>query len=126
MLKILLVGAGGFVGSICRYVLSGMVYQIVPPRVSLPYGTLLVNVLGCILIGFLSGLTETRQLFNPETRVLVFIGLLGAFTTYSTFGYETFALARDGQYVTAISNISLHLCLGLGAVWLGHSLSKLV
>lgn len=126
MLKILLVGAGGLVGSICRYVLSGMIYQIVSPRVSLPFGTALVNILGCILTGFLTGLTETRQLFNPETRVLIFIGLLGGFTTFSTFGYETFALARDGQYITAFSNIFLHIILGLGAVWFGHSLSKLV
>jgi CrcB protein len=77
------------------------------------------------LFGFLIGLSENRQLFTPETRMLIFVGFLGGFTTFSTFGYEVFSFARDGQIISLLVNILLHLVLGIGAVWLGYSLSKL-
>ena len=83
-------------------------------------------MIGCLLIGFLSGLTEDRQLFNPELRLLVFIGVLGGFTTFSTFGYEIFTFARDGQILSSFTNLFLHIVLGLGAVWLGFSISKMI
>ncbi len=91
-----------------------------------PYGTLAVNIIGCFLIGFLSGLSENKQLFNPETRTLIFIGFLGGFTTFSTFGYEVFNFARDGQILSSISNLVLHFVLGIGGVWFGYSMSKLI
>ena len=119
---VLLVGSGGFVGSVLRY-LAGLLVQHLSGGSAFPYGTLAVNVLGCLLIGFLNGLTEGRQVFSPETRGLIFIGLLGGFTTFSSFGYETIALARDGQVVGAFSNVALQLALGLGAVWVGYRLS---
>jgi CrcB protein len=122
MLKLLIIGAGGFIGSVSRYLISGTVYRIMG-KPYFPYGTLAVNLLGCFLIGLLSGVSETRQLFNPEMRLFLFIGLLGGFTTFSTFGYEVFSFARDGQMLSSLVNILLHVFLGLGMVWVGYSLS---
>ena len=126
MVKILLVGSGGFVGSVLRYFLSGVIYRLLSSKQVLPYGTLAVNVLGCFLIGFLSGLAESRQVLNPELRLLILVGLLGGFTTFSTFGYETFTLARDGQMLAVGANIFFNLVAGIAAVWFGHALSRLV
>ncbi|GMU94136.1 MAG: putative fluoride ion transporter CrcB [Candidatus Hydrogenedentota bacterium] len=123
MLNVLLVGAGGFVGSVGRYLLSGWVQNSVR-QAWLPYGTLAVNVVGCLLIGWISGLAENREVFRPETRVLLLIGVLGGFTTFSTFGYETFHLARDGEWVKAAGNVTAQVVLGFLAVWAGHALSR--
>lgn len=125
MQKILLVGLGGFIGAIFRYALSGFIYRVFE-KPFFPYGTLAVNVLGCLLIGFLGGLSENRQIFNPEIRLLIFIGILGSFTTFSTFGYEIFSFARDGQMLASALNLGLHLILGLSAVWVGYVLSRLI
>jgi len=125
MVKLLLIGAGGFLGSVSRYVLGGFVHRLLATT-SFPYGTLTVNVFGCLLIGFLGGLSETQQVFSPEIRLFLFIGLIGGFTTFSTFGYETLSFVRDGQSLAVLSNIGLHLVLGLGAVWFGNVLSQFV
>jgi CrcB protein len=125
MIKLFLVGAGGFLGSVSRYVFSGLVYRILG-NPYFPYGTLAVNVAGCLLIGFFGGLAESRQLFNPEIRLFVLIGFLGGFTTFSTFGYEVLTFARDGQIIASLSNILLHIILGIGATWLGYVLSELI
>lgn len=123
MLRILLVGAGGFAGSVFRYLLSGLVYRFWGNG-AVPVGTLAVNITGCFLIGLLGGLTETRQFFSPETRVFLLIGLLGGFTTFSTFGYETFHLMRAGQMPAMLLNVILHVILGVGAVWAGYILAR--
>ncbi len=125
MIKILMVGMGGFAGSICRYIISDLSHKIFSEPL-FPYGTLTVNVIGCLLIGLLGGLSETRQIFTPEIRALILVGFLGGFTTFSTFGYEIFTFARDGQFVAALTNLMLHLILGFGSVWLGFSMSKLL
>ena len=91
---------------------------------SLPAGTLTVNILGCLFIGLLGGLSESRNLLSQEARALLLIGVLGGFTTFSTFGYETVQLLRDGQSLAAFSNIGLQVCLGLAAVWIGYSISQ--
>ena len=124
MTKILLIGTGGFVGSIFRYLLSGLTHRVWHGDSTFPYGTLLVNLIGCLLIGFLGGLTESRQLFPPEVRLFMLIGLLGGFTTFSTFGYETFGFVRDGQWLPAVFNVVLHVTFGVGAVWLGSVFSR--
>ncbi len=124
MMKMVFVGLGGFFGSVVRYLMSGWVYRLFG-KPWFPYGTLAVNVLGCLLIGFLSGLAESRQLFSPEARLFVFIGFLGGFTTFSTFGYEVFTFSHDGQIWASLTNILLHLGLGVGAVWMGYVLSRL-
>lgn len=125
MIKLLMVGMGGFAGSICRYIVSGLSQRLFDDPF-FPYGTLTVNVAGCLLIGLLGGLSETRHIFTPEIRALILIGFLGGFTTFSTFGYEIFTIARNGLFVAALTNLILHLVLGFTAVWLGFSLSKLV
>lgn len=124
MIKLLLVGAGGFIGSVLRYGASGLVHRVLTEPL-FPYGTLVVNILGCLFIGFLSGLSETSQVLTPDARLFLLIGLLGGFTTFSTFGYESFSVARDGEFGLMFLNIGLHVVLGLGAVWLGHALSRL-
>ncbi|MBM4297986.1 MAG: fluoride efflux transporter CrcB, partial [Deltaproteobacteria bacterium] len=93
---------------------------------SFPYGTLVVNVVGCWMIGFLFGLTETRSVFGPDARVFIFIGILGGFTTFSSFAYETYSLARDAQFVFAAVNIILQMVLGLAGVWFGNALARLM
>lgn len=123
MTNILLVGLGGSLGAIARYALGGWVHKVLDSP-WFPYGTLVVNVVGCFLIGFLAGLAETRQVFGAEVRLFLFIGLLGGFTTFSTFGYETFSLARDGQFVAAGLNACLQVVSGLAAVWLGHAITR--
>ncbi len=125
MQKLLLIGTGGFFGSVLRYLISGWVSTLMNQPV-FPYGTLAVNTAGCLLIGFLGGLSETRQLFTPEARIFLFIGLLGGFTTFSTFGYETVTLLRSGQLFSTFLNIGLHLALGLAAVIAGIIVSRLV
>ena len=88
MLKLLAIGAGGFVGAILRYLISGLV-QNLSGSIRFPFGTLAVNVIGCLFIGLLVYLVETRSMFGAAARMFVFIGLLGSFTTFSTFGNET-------------------------------------
>lgn len=122
MNKALLVGVGGFVGSILRYWVSGWVQQVTASA-GFPFGTLAVNLLGCLVIGFLSQLADVRGVFTPETRALVFVGVLGGFTTFSTFSNETFNLFRDNEVFSALTNLTLQVVLGLGAVWLGRTLA---
>ena len=122
-MTLLLVGAGGFVGSVMRY-LVGVWVQSVSGNSWIPYGTLTVNVVGCFLIGLIVGLTETRQSLGEGTRTLVVVGLLGGFTTFSAFGYETIAMVREGHVVAAAANVGLQIALGLTAVWIGFSLSQ--
>lgn len=125
MLPILLVGAGGFLGSILRYVLSGWVHRILD-NPWFPYGTLVVNVTGSLAIGFLAGLADSRSLYSSEARLFVFIGLLGGFTTFSSLTIETFSLARSAQLLAAAMNVTLQIFLGLVAVWLGNLLARLM
>ena len=120
--RILLVGVGGFIGSILRYAVSGYVQQWTK-SVDFPYGTLAVNLIGCLAIGFLSQLAETHGVFTAESRAFVFVGVLGGFTTFSSFGNETMNMLRDGESLLALANITAQLVLGLGAVWLGRVLA---
>lgn len=122
MNKIFLVGAGGAIGSMLRYWFSG-VAQEWTQSAGFPFGTLAVNFVGCFVIGFLSQLAESRGVFTDETRALVFVGLLGGFTTFSTFSNDTMNLIRGGENVSAIFNVGAHLLFGLGAVWLGRSMA---
>jgi fluoride exporter len=123
MLNFLLVGAGGFFGAICRYSLGGAVHQLTQVS-TFPLGTLVVNILGCFFIGLGGGLMEVRQLFSPELRLLLLIGFLGGFTTFSTFGFESWALLRDGEFLFAFVNVMVQVLVGLTAVWFGYGLSR--
>jgi CrcB protein len=119
MMKLMAIGAGGAVGSILRYLISGYV-QHLTKSVGFPYGTLAVNVLGCFIIGVLFYLADTYGAFSSEARSFIFIGVLGGLTTFSTFGNETMILVRDAQHGLALANIAANLLLCLGSVWLGR------
>lgn len=119
----LLVGIGGFLGAVSRYAVSGWVHRWLN-NPWFPYGTLTVNILGCFLIGILGGMAESRHLFSPEIRLLTMVGFLGGFTTFSSFGYESLGLLRDGQFAGMLWNLGLHIVLGLFAVWLGLNLTR--
>ena len=119
-----MVGSGGFIGALARYGLSGLVHRQVP-FATFPYGTMAVNLMGCCAIGVIAGLAESRQLFGPEFRTFALIGVLGGFTTFSTFGYETFAMLRDAEYLRVAANVGVHVVLGLTLVWLGYALTTL-
>ncbi|MCK5124956.1 MAG: fluoride efflux transporter CrcB [candidate division Zixibacteria bacterium] len=115
---------GGFVGAIARYGLSGYVHKQF--GTGFPYGTLAVNIVGCFFIGALMYFIETRSMISQNLRLFVGIGLLGAFTTFSTFGYETLALMGDRELMRASLNVLGNVILGLFAVWLGRTLLKAI
>ncbi len=124
MTKILVVGLGGFLGAIARYGLSGLVHRRFGS--SFPYGTLVVNLLGCLGIGVVLHLVEDRSMLGPTARLFVAIGILGGFTTFSSFGYETFELLEDREYRLALLNVAGNVVLGLLAVWAGRTLPRAI
>lgn len=123
LVNLVLVGVGGLMGSVARYLVGGWTHSLTGEG-GFPFGTLVVNVLGCLVIGFVSGLAEHRQMLGPEVRAFLLIGVLGGFTTFSAFGYETFALARGGQLLATFSNILVTMASGLAAVWLGYRIAQ--
>ncbi len=116
--------AGGLCGTAGRYVLAGAVYRWV--GTGFPYGTLAVNTLGCLVIGFLGTLAEQKFLLTPEARLFWMVGLLGAFTTFSTLIYESWRLIQDGQTLLASTNLLGSIALGLAALWAGHAAASLL
>ena len=119
MNKIILVGIGGFIGAALRYLMSGYI-QNLTQNVAFPHGTLAVNITGCFLIGMFSQLVEFPSGMTSEMRLFLMVGLLGSFTTYSTFSNETLNLLQDQRLLPAFINIVTHLILGLSAVFLGR------
>lgn len=118
LLPYLLVGVGGFLGANARYVMARAVGTAVEAR--FPLGTFLVNVLGSFLLGLLGALIVQKTFLSSDTlRLALGVGFLGAFTTFSTFEFETHALLEDGLWSTALANVMLSLLLGLVAVRLG-------
>ncbi|MCB2202274.1 fluoride efflux transporter CrcB [bacterium] len=122
MHKLILVGVGGFAGAISRYVLSGLAHRLLGS--SFPWGTLAVNLIGCFLIGGLMVFAEDRAVLSPQTRLLLGVGFLGAFTTFSTFGYESLELLRDKQLFYLALNLLVSVVGGLTAVWAGRALAR--
>ena len=117
----LLVGAGGFLGSVARYLLSGWVQRTTQDS-WFPYGTMSVNLLGCLIIGVLAGLAESRGILTPYSRAFLLVGMLGGFTTFSSFSYETASLFNGGRVLAAIANVALQVILGIAITWLSYNL----
>jgi CrcB protein len=122
LVSMMIVALGGAFGSVFRYLL-GTWTQALSKTINYPYGTLAVNLLGCFLIGFLAQLAEARGAFTSETRLFVFIGILGGFTTFSSFGNETVNLLREGGTLNALANVGANVIVGLLLVWLGRSVA---
>ena len=108
---------GGILGTLGRYVLSTSIYRWL--GTAFPYGTLVVNLLGALIIGFLATLAEKKFLLTPEFRMFWMIGFLGAFTTFSSLIYESWKLIQDSQFFLAGTNLLGSVILGLMAFWLG-------
>ena len=123
LFKLTIIGAGGFVGAVLRFLVSSWV-QTRSGSVLFPFGTMAVNMTGCLVIGFLTYLVETRSLLSMEARSFVLIGLLGAFTTFSTFGNETLGLIRNSRLDLAALNACFQVVAGVGMVWLGRILAS--
>ena len=124
MLRVVLIGVAGLLGTLARYSLSGIVARRIGE--TFPMGTLVVNVIGCFLAGLLFYLLQERFLVNEVVRTALMIGFLGGFTTFSSYGLQTFALMRDGELALALTNVLVSNVLGLITVWAGYSLARLI
>jgi CrcB protein len=122
--KILLVATGGAAGSVLRYAVSDWVQRVFGS--GLPWGTFVVNLSGCFLMGLLAGAFQQRFLVSPEVRVLLLVGVLGGYTTFSAFALETLRLAQGGAFVAAGVNALGSPLLALGGAWAGDQLSRLI
>lgn len=122
MIKWSLIALGGAVGSMLRYAVQGWAQRLTDG--SFPIGTFVVNMVGCLAIGFLSGFFASPQLIREEYRIGITIGLLGGFTTFSTFGIESFNLVNDGELRLALLNVLASCGIGLVAVWAGYRLAE--
>lgn len=124
MLKIFVVAAGGGCGAVARYLVS--LWAADRFGAAFPYGTLLVNVAGCFVIGLFMTLATERFIVSPYWRLLVTVGFIGGLTTFSSFSYETLKLLEDAQLAFAACNILLNMVAGLFATWLGMGLARLL
>jgi len=120
---LLLIGLGGFLGSISRFLIAlglNRIFQSV-----LPIGTLAVNILGCLLIGIIYSLAEQKNMLSPELRIFLGVGFCGGFTTYSSFAFDKFSLIKTGDFLTLSVYVGASVFLGLIAVYLGSQIHKL-
>ncbi len=122
MYAFLLVAAGGALGSVARDALGGFVHRYAPS--TFPYGTFVVNVTGCLVFGVIAGLFEERTVIAPAARTFLLIGVLGGFTTFSTFTFETFGLLRDVELGRALANAVGQVVIGVLALWMGYVLAR--
>ena len=122
MQNVFLVGIGGFIGSIMRYLVtiwSDSLFQ----EISFPLGTLIANISGCLVLGFLNGWAESHQFFTAQIRLFMFVGILGSYTTFSTFSYETVKMMQNGDSFQAMMNITLQVIIGLFAAFIGFQIT---
>lgn len=121
MLKYLVVGVGGFLGAIARYIVATYIGSRYGVR--FPYGTFVINISGSFLIGFIVALLA-RTTASQYWRYLIPIGFIGAYTTFSTFEYETLRAVQDGQLTTGLLNVALSVVVGFVAVWAGAAIGR--
>ena len=122
MKSVLLVALGGALGSVARFKLSGWVLQQTTSG-RFPAGTLAVNLVGCLVAGLLAGMAAKQDILSAETRLFLFTGLLGGFTTFSAFGLETLLLLKRGEAAVAVTNAVVSVVAGLPVAWLGYELA---
>lgn len=122
MWRILLIGFGGAIGAVARYALTDLLHSAT--GWTFPIGTLVVNVVGCYAIGYLSTLFHGPTLVHEHVQLALLVGVLGGFTTFSAFGWGTFVMMRDGQLGPALANVLLSVGLGLVAVWAGVATAR--
>ena len=123
--KTIAVLLGGALGTGMRYFLSTFVYSVIQ-QPSFPYANLIINVSGSFVIGLLAELFDARLLVSPTVRVAILTGVLGGYTTFSSFSFETYSLLRDGQMGLVVANASGSVLLGLLAVWLGVRVAQMI
>lgn len=116
------IALGAVVGASARYSLSGLVAKLVPS--SFPYGTLIINITGSLLLGFFLAWTSEQVLINPRWRLLIAIGFCGSYTTFSSYAFETFALGEQGQWLLMSLNVVASNVLGLVSVLAGAALAR--
>jgi len=124
MQKTIFIALAGLVGTLLRYWLSGFVARKYGE--TFPWGTMAVNLLGCLVTGAVYFLSEDRFLVSPTVRTVILIGLLGGFTTFSSYGLQTFTLLRDGEFGLGILNMIASNVLGLFMVWIGYVLARVL
>jgi CrcB protein len=117
---IMIAGAGGFLGTVSRFLTSRYFQNLILS--SFPFGTFIVNITGCLLIGIFFGLSEKGNLLSPEWRMFLTVGFCGGFTTFSTFAGENIALLKDGNFFYFALYTGLSVFLGLMATFLGNSI----
>jgi CrcB protein len=122
--SLFLIALGGALGSVARYVVSGAVHRFTPAF--FPYGTFVVNVTGCLVFGLLAGLANERSMIGPSGRLFLLVGVLGGYTTFSTFGFETFELVRTARFGAALANAGGQVVAGVAGVWLGTVVSRAI
>jgi len=118
------VGIGGFLGASARYLLGGAIYRWLPG--TFPWATFVINVTGCFGIGLVVALAEERMILGPTTRLFLTVGILGGYTTFSTFGYGTIMLLRESSFGAAAFNVLAQVALGLIAVWAGAVVARVL
>lgn len=123
--SLIIVGIGGFIGSIARYWLSTFVSNYLSST-SFPYGTFVVNITGCFFIGVIYALFERGNILTPEWRIFLATGFCGGFTTFSTFSYESIRLMQGGEFFNLSLNVAASVILGFAATYLGMFIIKLI
>jgi len=118
------IALAGALGTLARYGLSGIVQRLCGEE--FPWGTLAVNCLGCFLFGLVWSLAESRILISGQTRIVILVGFMGAFTTFSTFAFETGEQLRDAEWLIASGNLLAHVVLGIGLFLLGAAIARSV
>jgi CrcB protein len=124
MLKIALIALAGAFGTLCRYWLSGVVYDVLGR--DFPWGTWAVNILGCFLFGLVWILSEERGFLSAQARILILTGFMGAFTTFSTFIFESGGILNDGQWLKLALNLGGQNLVGFTALYLGTGLGRVI
>lgn len=124
MTRILGLAFAGAAGTVCRYLIVILFAKL--NLTSFPWATFAVNIIGCLLFGFIVGLADHKMLISQELRGLILIGFAGAFTTFSTFAYDTHELLKGSNYLPALGNIALHVVVGFLALVLGIKLANLL